>query len=1036
MANTAKFPMTNSAAKTTNPNTSMASATTLTPIEANITLPTTNHTSVNTNVPTMTPISASSDVSTMDPTSEITATPPASTVFDLEMSVRLQKEYTPQLGNATSPVYKELKSMVDPVLKEQYKGITGFVSVSVKQFREGSIIADFVVQTTQVIPDEMAEANQKLPQTMKPIAPVIGSVSAFYNSPTSIMIPNLTYTGSSMKLTCGPPPENIDVGQIYESEWKFQELTIRNGGRIEIVIDDNVSVLTVNNVILADTGPYKCTLRGRAMDFLQVGVVTEAQIKRAPNVRLQSEVNVRCTERQRSFPLKCCVQHPYTVKWFLGIKGLNTTSTDDAESYCITYNHWLQNCSGSQEEKIHFICRVDNPLGLEMTTTMTFFSNNVTCNDDHYGTGQVGDRSVIGCDKGQEGSKTAVCESTTKWKPEKDTCIITIIKELLIYSQDLVVQEVPKFVENVNQAVMQDKKQVPNLSATVSAVVIILNNIADASTAVDETIMQNVLSTVAVITGEDAMKSWDILNANATSNTSSELLYSLETLSNKLVGEFTIKIQHILLNRTTFNNSFMANLNSSININIPNTNMSNVFITTILFSSFNFVMPARMSTSELNTTSNGTVTDSVINAHVVLVKINATIQNVTLSYVKLNNSLTLNPQCVFWNFTLFHNLGAWDDEGCTLVTDINNTVTCNCNHLTSFSILMARDIPASLKETLDVITYIGIGISMASLAVCLIIEGYIWKAITTNSTAFMRHVSIVNTALSLLIGDICFIFGTSIAKNPAGADFNFLCSTATFLMHFFYLALFFWMLVSGLLLFYRTVIVFPHMSKSTMLATGFCLGYGCPLIIAAITIAVTGPGNKYFRKNYACWLNWTETKALLALVIPALTIVLTNILVVIVVLFKMLKRTVRVTVQREEKHTLVVIARCVIILTPIFGLTWSLGVGTMISTANRGIHIAFAFFNSLQGFLILVFGTLYDSKVRVIISSRTTTPSTGFSNNNLRLARVNVTTGSVRQYLDPTEAEQAVQFLQDVTSVYAIVRKFAVSPSTVSGGQR
>lgn len=52
------------------------------------------------------------------------------------------------------------------------------------------------------------------------------------------------------------------------------------------------------------------------------------------------------------------------------------------------------------------------------------------------------------------------------------------------------VQEVPKFVENVNQAVMQDKKQVPNLSATVSAVVIILNNIADASTAVNETIMQ------------------------------------------------------------------------------------------------------------------------------------------------------------------------------------------------------------------------------------------------------------------------------------------------------------------------------------------------------------------------------------------------------------------------------------------------------------------------------------------------------------------------------------------------------------------
>lgn len=50
----------------------------------------------------------------------------------------------------------------------------------------------------------------------------------------------------------------------------------------------------------------------------------------------------------------------------------------------------------------------------------------------------------------------------------------------------------------------------------------------------------------------------------------------------------------------------------------------------------------------------------------------------------------------------------------------------------------------------------------------------------------------------------------------------------------------------------------------------------------------------------------------------------------------------------DEKHTLAVIARCVIILTPLFGLTWALGVGTMLSSDNRGIHIAFAFFNSLQ----------------------------------------------------------------------------------------
>lgn len=62
----------------------------------------------------------------------------------------------------------------------------------------------------------------------------------------------------------------------------------------------------------------------------------------------------------------------------------------------------------------------------------------------------------------------------------------------------------------------------------------------------------------------------------------------------------------------------------------------------------------------------------------------------------------------------------------------------------------------------------------------------------------------------------------------------------------------------------------------------------------------------------------------------------------------MLRRGVGDAAHTEEKHTLVVITRCLVILTPLFGLTWSLGVGTMVSSTNKGIHIAFAFFNSLQ----------------------------------------------------------------------------------------
>uniref|UniRef100_A0A3B5A2V8 G-protein coupled receptors family 2 profile 2 domain-containing protein n=1 Tax=Stegastes partitus TaxID=144197 RepID=A0A3B5A2V8_9TELE len=175
------------------------------------------------------------------------------------------------------------------------------------------------------------------------------------------------------------------------------------------------------------------------------------------------------------------------------------------------------------------------------------------------------------------------------------------------------------------------------------------------------------------------------------------------------------------------------------------------------------------------------------------------------------------------------------------------------------------------------------------------------------------------------------------------------------------------MLASALLLLYRAVSVFDGgLSKTSMLAIGFCLGYGAPLIIATITIAVTAPQEAYIQETGVCWLNWQASKALLAFVIPALLIVAINFVILLVVIYKMLRRRVGGdAAQAGERHVLVVIARSLAVLTPFFGLTWSLGVGLMVDPFNTAIHYSFAFFNSLQGFFILVFGTLLDKKVRM-----------------------------------------------------------------------
>lgn len=475
---------------------------------------------------------------------------------------------------------------------------------------------------------------------------------------------------------------------------------------------------------------------------------------------------------------------------------------------------------------------------------------------------------------------------------------------------------------------------------------------------------------------------------------SGNFLLSLEIITTGLSHDsFNIHTPFIILNKTTFNNNFSADFNSSVQLEIPAAGLKKKSLAVMIFYSIDNVLPPRDKV-------NSSVT--VINGKVVLIQSKSNIKNVSLRFDIQNDTLG-SPQCVFWNFTLFDRLGGWDSKGCEVTGFVNGTVTCNCNHLTSFSILMS---PFRLRiPALDYITFIGVGISMASLVICLIIEGVIWNKISRNNTSYLRHVSIVNIAVSLLIANIWFIVGAAISSTE---ETNLsACMAATFFIHFFYLALFFWMLASALLLLYRTVSVFDDgLSKQSMLAIGFCLGYGAPLIIAVITIAVTAPSEGYIRATGVCWLNWEKSKALLAFVIPALLIVVINLVILVVVLYKILRRrTVGDAANADDRHVLAVIARALAVLTPFFGLTWGLGVGTMVSPFNEGIHIAFAFFNSLQvlifnaklcdcittdsyfkqllhmhvfilmplcvsslkGFFILLFGTLLDKKVSTYV---------------------------------------------------------------------
>ncbi|XP_077568409.1 LOW QUALITY PROTEIN: adhesion G-protein coupled receptor F1-like [Stigmatopora nigra] len=591
-----------------------------------------------------------------------------------------------------------------------------------------------------------------------------------------------------------------------------------------------------------------------------------------------------------------------------------------------------------------------------------------TCiNDPEFGNGFLNDMARASCRQNEVGEKYAICRESGEWEDRDDNCTLQTIVDLLVESEFLNETTFPKLLGELSNTTNTLSQQVTESPNNIKAIVEILDNVATfmgtSEILINQDHIARVLSTTSVLIMDNARASWDTLNRQAVIATfgqrirsprkeslSSLLLFSLERITSRLNNtSFNIETPLIILNKTSMTTSFNEDFNSTIEINIQGSN-GPANLTLITFESLDNVLPPR---------DENNATDRVINGRVVLVQSDNNINNISFKFDIINESLE-NPQCVFWNFTLFNGLGGWDNEGCKLVIEVNESVTCQCDHLTSFSILMSPHAPTTPNDlVLNYITNIGITISIFCLVLCLCIETLVWRKVSKSNTSHLRHISIVNIAFCLLIANFCFIIGVGRTNNLQ------VCFAVTFFTHFFYLALFFWMFNYGLLLLYYTVSLFEAISKSTMLAIGFCLGYGAPLIIATITIVVNAPVKSYIQQDVSCWLNWKKSKALLAFVSPALLIVFINFLILILVIAKVLQRRKKPShVQGDEKNVVGVLARTVAILTPFFGITWSLGVGTLSDSGNWTLHVMFALFNSLQGLFILFFGTLLDKKVR------------------------------------------------------------------------
>ncbi|XP_028927772.1 adhesion G protein-coupled receptor F5 isoform X2 [Ornithorhynchus anatinus] len=811
---------------------------------------------------------------------------------------------------------------------------------------------------------------------------------------------NIAVTFSSVaNLIITPGPISISEGQSFSikciSDVNHYDMVFWNtsaGVKIDRKFytttryhDRVESVLTVGTASMEWNGTYQCIFKYKSTQSVAANEVTVHPLPLKQDIMLDPlEAVVPCNS---SHIFKCCLVEggDYRVTFQIGSLSFPAVRAAKGFRECYVYNYFARittECPITTQVSCTIINRVNASIQSAPMTLNLIPGETVSCQDPNIGAGGPGKVIQKMCSFSNSSSSLEVggtitykCEGK-EWKVERNNCISAPINSLLFKAKSLLKspeqeEKLPTFLQNLSHNTVSGQNEISSSPSNLAAVVNILDLVSTVPTQVNQNTMALFLSTVNVLISKPTLSTWKVLNQQQV-NESSRLLDSVERFSRVLhsagttippIKHANVQLKGIVTSAdqaTDYKESFVfqdSDLWGDVFIKKQQIESlkPNSSVVTVAYSTLRSILPQDGWPVDL---VNGLVMTTTVS------------QSVTKSFkismkFKKNKPSWWVPQCVFWNFNLSNHTGGWEQSGCAVDHVDRDHVFCTCNHLTSFSILMSPESPdpsSLLKILLDVISYIGLGFSILSLAACLIIEALVWKSVTKNRTSYMRHICIVNIAASLLVADSWFIVAAAIHDQRCPLN-ETACVAATFFIHFFYLSVFFWMLTLGLMLFYRLVFILHDTSKSIQKVIAFSLGYGCPLVISAITVGITQPRDVYTRKN-ACWLNWDDTKALLAFVIPALIIVVINLTITMVVISKILRPSIGDKPTKQEKNSLFQISKSIGVLTPLLGLTWGFGLATVFEGSSPAFHIIFTLLNAFQGLFILLFGCLWDKKVQ------------------------------------------------------------------------
>ncbi|XP_052803933.1 adhesion G protein-coupled receptor E2-like isoform X2 [Mya arenaria] len=305
--------------------------------------------------------------------------------------------------------------------------------------------------------------------------------------------------------------------------------------------------------------------------------------------------------------------------------------------------------------------------------------------------------------------------------------------------------------------------------------------------------------------------------------------------------------------------------------------------------------------------------------------------------LKITEQNTL-PLCGYWDIAENQGYGGWRTDGCSVEQDSQSHVTCSCNHLTNFAILMdpRNTIPPLYQFSLGVISKVGLGLSIAALSITITF----FIAFKTLREKDHQKV-LLNLSVSLFCYSVIFLAGIDKTGSRSG------CVTVAALLHYFILTSFMWMLVDAVQLYINIVLVFAKYNPTRFIVLAMIFAWGLPSLPVIFILAYDR--SIYYNDHGYCWME--RGPLTFAFIIPVALICTVNLFIFLIITFKLCSRAhKKLTQNQKSRRQFGLIGGFAMFI--LLGLTWIFGFLT-IDDSQLVFRYLFAICNSLLGILIL-----------------------------------------------------------------------------------